>query len=244
MEYVEYQKFIEHAITKDNMDGFKSNSVYNGILEHVSSRQGLQYLQEIEKRFALPIHKIRSFCALNDRVGTPSRVSYADDLTVSPTSLRYIFHALLILEHVQKKGISSVKIVEVGCGYGGLVLAINFFAKYMNVVIDSYDMIDLPEPLLLQKKYLAHFDLDFPIYFHSAETYGAGLQGTQYYLISNYCFSEITHEYQTKYIETLFPKVEHGFMTWNHIDVYNFGKKIEVEDEYPLTGAKNKYVRF
>ena len=46
------------------------------------------------------------------------------------------------------------------------------------------------------------------------------------------------------YIKTLFPKVQHGFMAWNMIPIYDFGFKYTIEDEYPKTGDFNKYVYF
>jgi hypothetical protein len=64
------------------------------------------------------------------------------------------------------------------------------------------------------------------------------------FIISNYCFSEISEEFQKKYIDILFPKVSHGFMAWNMIPTYNFGFKFSEEDEYPKTGEFNKYLRF
>jgi hypothetical protein len=64
------------------------------------------------------------------------------------------------------------------------------------------------------------------------------------FLVSCYSFSEIPREYQTKYIENLFPKIKHGFITWNNIPVYNFGFVVDVEEEVPKTGKVNKYVRF
>jgi hypothetical protein len=102
----------------------------------------------------------------------------------------------------------------------------------------------LDAPSHLQQKYLEKFQLDTPIFFHKASLFGEDFSGQDYFLISNYCFSEIAHEYQVRYLETLFPKCPHGFLTWNHIDIYDIGKKMTVEDEYPLTGSKNKYVRF
>ena len=78
-----------------------------------------------------------------------------------------------------------------------------------------------------------------------ASTFGKNIDKNNMFLISNYCFSEVSSEYQKEYITHLFPKVVHGFMAWNCIELYNFGFNIRVEEERPNTGGKyNKYVYF
>ena len=65
------------------------------------------------------------------------------------------------------------------------------------------------------------------------------------FLISNYAFSEIPMSIQNMYSKyVLNPFVSHGFLTWNFIDIYNFieNKYFKIEEEYPLTGYKNKYI--
>jgi len=92
----------------------------------------------------------------------------------------------------------------------------------------------------LQKLYLSNFDLSFPIDFVSSNTYGENICNNDVFLISNYCFSEINSYNQKNYIDILFPKVKHGFIIWNHIPLYNFGKEIiKVESERPVTGCKD-----
>ena len=76
------------------------------------------------------------------------------------------------------------------------------------------------------------------------------MSSSNLFLISNYSFSEIESEHQKGYIKYLFPKVSHGFIIWNHIALYDFGFKVTIEDEYPLTSnnpnplLNNKYVYF
>jgi hypothetical protein len=245
MVYSEYEQFIETILQNDDFANFKSNLKYNDILEHVSFDYGQQYLQLIKRLFSIPIVHITLFGRMNDSVGEPHKEYYKEDnLHISPTSLRYVFHALLILNDIAAKGIRNAHIVEVGCGYGGLALAISHLSPLFNLTIDDYTFIDLPGPLKLQEKYMNTFRVPMKLAFHPASTFGSELQGSDYFLISNYCFSEISKEFQDNYVRTLFPKCKHGFITWNHIDVYDIGKQIEVQDEFPLTGSKNKYVRF
>ena len=245
MEYSDYERFIETILQQDGFSNFKSNPNYNHILEHVCFDYGQQYLRLAKELFHLPTAQIQMFGALNDSVGVPKKEYYKEEnLSISPTSLRYVFHALIILNDIATKGIRNAHIVEVGCGYGGLALAISYFSPFFNLTIEDYTFIDLPGPLKLQEKYMNHFRVPMKLAFHPASTFGSELKGSDYFLISNYCYSEISKEFQENYLRTLFPKCTHGFITWNHIDVYDIGKQIEVQDEFPLTGSKNKYVRF
>jgi hypothetical protein len=244
MEYSDYEEFI-HSIVKDgDFRNFKSNPVYTNILEHVSSEYGKQYLYLIRVMFSIPDELIKEFGYMNDLHGMPTKVVYDGNICISPTSLRYIFHSLLILRNMKSHRLTTVNIVEVGCGYGGLALAIYYFSKLVGIKVTSYHMIDLDAPSSLQKKYLELFNVDINVSYHSASTYGKDVIGDNYFLISNYCFSEITSHHQEQYVKTLFPKCSHGFLTWNHIDVYDFGKSMYVENEYPLTGLNNKYIVF
>jgi hypothetical protein len=75
-------------------------------------------------------------------------------------------------------------------------------------------------------------------------SFGEDIAKDNLFLISNYSFSEILPVFQQKYIKNLFPKVSHGFITWNHVPVFDFGYKCTIEPETPLTAAINKFLRF
>jgi hypothetical protein len=189
---------------------------------------------------------IESFCKLNDRIGSP-RIALLHGLSipVSPTSLRYLYHAYLILSHAPQDS----NLVEIGCGYGGLCLAIQFVARLLGKRVASYACVDLDAAVELQKKYLSNFVTEYGVTFHSASSYGSTVNGDNLFLISNYCFSEIAPQHQKGYINTLFPRVTSGFLVWNHIPLYDFGKPVRrVEKERPLTGSsygvQNMFVYF
>lgn len=242
--YKSYEHYIEQIIQSGSLASFKSNPAYTEILEHVSPEYGFAYLTLIKEKFQISEVLIQMFGVLNDSIGSPTKVSYSETLSISPTSLRYICHALLILEWMNTNGIKTPRVVEVGCGYGGLICALNFFSSYAGIKIQDYICIDLDAPLRLQKLYLEKVKVDFPVFFQSASTFGRDVEGNDLFLISNYCFSEIDPAFQDEYRKNLFPKCIHGFLTWNHIDVYDIGKSINVTPEIPLTGRNNKYVRF
>jgi hypothetical protein len=243
IDYSSYTDFISNICNKNDLTYFKSDPRYTPILEHVSSKAGSEYLFYIIQHTNFTENEISDFCKLNDSIGNPSMTQY-NFVKTSPTSLRYIFHAYLILKYLQSLNLPIVDIAEIGGGYGGLCLAIHHFANKFNLKINSYSIIDLPSACNLQKLYVSKVNIPLTIEYIDANTFGSSISKKNMFLISNYCFSEITDIYQKKYIQYLFPKVTHGFMVWNHIPVYNFGFTTTVEDEYPNTGGQNKYIYF
>jgi len=211
------------------------------MLEHVDKNQGAEYLKYIRKDTTITDDEIVEYCHLNDSLGNPVCETYGT-MTVSPSSLRYIYHSHLILTHLNTVNLSNI--VEVGGGYGGLCLALHFFATKYNIRINSYSIVDLPSIIKLQKLYISDLRPDINVSYIDAETFGKDIPNTDLFLVSNYCFSEIPDALQKLYISNLFPKVAHGFMAWNNIPLYNFGFTTKSETEKPLTGPANKYVYF
>jgi hypothetical protein len=241
--YVEYNNYVASLLPTKNLASFKSAPQYRGMLEHVDAAIGAQYLEEAKKA-SIPLEKVKEFCELNDRIGSTIKSSYEIG-DVSPSSLRYVFHAHLILTHFREKsGGEPIDIVEVGGGYGGLALAISFFSPLYGVRVNSYSIVDLPIISQFQRLYLEQHQLNFPVYHYPSTSYGGHIESDSLYLISNYCFSELSEALRNQYEAILFPKVIHGFIAWNNISLYDFGKVYTSEEEYPKTGAHNKYVRF
>ena len=93
---------------------FKSNNEYRAILEHVSRKQGYEYLNMISDREILKEvsrNKIQEF-------GRPYKYHYRGFGRISPTQLRY-FKNLSDLKELFGN-LDRFKIVEIGPGYGGL----------------------------------------------------------------------------------------------------------------------------
>jgi hypothetical protein len=245
INYSPYVNYVRHILSNGDLSGFKTHPAYTPILEHVNAAQGREYLDLIRSKTAIKQEDIQAFCALNDRTGSPRMVSFGNFLA-SPTSLRYIWHAHTILSWFQtfEKSKTGIDIVEVGGGYGGLCLAVSYFAAQYGVSISSYTIVDIKAPSDLQNLYLSKHALQFPVHFEDGATFGANIQKTGMFLISNYCFSEVAHDVQKSYIDTLFPKVSHGFLAWNMIPVYHFGFDVRIEEETPNTGSFNKFIFF
>jgi putative sugar O-methyltransferase len=257
--YNEYESFVNNIV--NNFSNFKTDTKYNAILEHVSENQGYEYVSLIEfflkENFTqITFDNINDYLLLNDKYGNPKKYLYTifdNKVICSPSSLRYVYHALIILKYIKYN--NSKKIVEVGCGYGGLFLAINRFSKILEISLDKYYLIDLPVVCNLINVYLQnHSDIHINYILKSAYNYGEDIDDDNLFFISNYCFTEINNEYRNLYISKLFPKVKNGFIIWQTVfglPIFNtniIGKEItKIVEETPQTASitnKNYFVYF
>ena len=196
--YTEYENSVGNIIKSNNLD-FKSNTSYNAILEHVSYEQGNSYISLIisivnDDFKEISFENINDYLLMKDKFGNPKKQKFMYnnvEIICSPTSLRYVFHSLLILKHF--KNVSTKKMVEVGCGYGGLFLGIDHFRKILNVEIDKYYFIDLPEVTKLIKIYIELHtnNINTQYSIENAYNYGTDINENDLFFISNYCFTEI-----------------------------------------------------
>jgi len=250
--YTDYIKSVQ--IIGDNLKNFKSNSEYNSILEHVSYSLGVEYLSLIENEFNISSKNIKEFIKINDKIGNPKKLAFTltnnDFIICSPSSLRYIYHALIILNYFKTK--NNISIVELGCGYGGLFLAICYFSKLLNIEIQNYYLIDLPDIGILINNYLTENKpyININYHIHDASNYGKDIYDNNLFFISNYCFTEIEEKNRQEYILQLFPKISSGFIIWQTIfglpieNVNIIQKKIiNINEEKPQT-ANNEYKNY
>lgn len=256
-----YSKYIEFikCINQDNINkiNFKHNRDYISILEHVTIEQGNDYLKLIENEFpSITNEQIINYVNINDSHGFPKKELFNirnQTVLCSPTSIRYIYHSLLILTYYKQVNLNEI--VEVGCGYGGLFLALCYFSKVLDIKIDKYYFIDLPEVCNLIKNYLLinseNININYEI--HHSNTFGNDIESKDLFLISNYCFTEIDKTYRENYIECLIKKCKNGFITWQTVfgcDIkqsYVLFNKVLIEEERPQTASvsfKNYFVYF
>lgn len=229
---------------------FKSNKNFTDILEHISYQHGEEYLNLIGTEFAEDVRHFLDLVRINDAIGAPVRRAYGD-IEMSPSNLRYIYHALLIGSKC-KAWFSKpqLKIVEIGGGYGGLCFYIKNILKEFDI---DYTIIDLPEPSYLQRLYL---DKTNQKNTHTVSCFDIdSLAGKQFDLvISNYCLSEISLDNQQNYFDKIIKNCDKKFFVWNYLtrkrkfflfksmDI-DFLKKEEYvfEDERPHSGV-NKFI--
>lgn len=254
--------------------GFKCNQNYQEVLEHLSKDVGVMYLKKLEEEFPeISYDIIKAFVSKNDKYGSPTKAIFTMNtdntqklLYCSSTSLRYVYHAMKILRYLKET--SLTKVVELGVGYGGLFLAINYFSNILDIHIEQYDMVDMPEVLALVTSYL-ELNRDSIHIPYSLYVVPGGYQETldqiswtvfpenksDLFFISNYCMSYITPPQREIYRRSILEKSVHGFLTWqtcfgvDEKQIENVLKKtvLNITDEVPQTGpdhAKNVYVIF
>lgn len=188
---------------------FKSMAQYAEILEHVSEKQGQEYLELIDRQL---LQHLDVF-ATNDSVGNPIRYEYENWGLFSPTTLRYV----KVLSDLQKLFITltGMDIVEIGAGYGGQCKIIHDSESP-----GSYNIVDLPNALALQRKYLNKFDIkNGRINSFTADNLYA-LPNQIDLVISNYAFSECNVDVQHLYMEKIIKHSKCGYMTMNYIDSF------------------------
>lgn len=250
VKYAESLKMLEQdtSIFKN----FKNNQYFNDILEHTDFNFGKKYSALIKEEFGKEIDSYKDIIALNDSIGNPARYDF-DGLVMSPSNLRYIYHALLLESKCKKwfPGKKNLKILEIGGGYGGLCLYIKkMFSEYS---VD-YTIMDLPEPSNLQNLFLKTVALDNVRSVSHLKI--DDLANTKFDLvISNYCISEIGRENQEEYFKKIIVNCDKKFFIWNYLTrkrKFFFFKTMDIdfinsddyifEPERTLTGAYNKFI--
>lgn len=266
--YKDHQLFI-HSILDKNIEDiqFKNCGEYNSVLENLNKDRGTEVLKYIEDKFPqITFEDMREYIKVNDKYGGTVKTIFTTNrmklLYCSPTTLRYILHALLILNYYKETMCKNI--VELGQGYGGLFLAINMFAKkFPDVEIRKYIMIDMPNSSKLTEKYLdAHKDI-ITIPYEVCDSINLpnvpittdSQCPNESFFISNYCFTALVDQEMEKYKEYIIKPCTHGFLTWqtcfgdsiDNVDNKLNKNTIRKDEEKPQTApdhVKNYYVYF
>ena len=123
---------------------FRRNSVYNEILEHVSEKQGREYLRLISSDN--DVLKAISDFRQNDEYGNPITHEYPEVGFISPTTLRYVKVLTDLKKHFHT--LNDLDICEIGIGYGGQCRIINAYFKPA-----TYCLVDIQPALALRPKF-------------------------------------------------------------------------------------------
>jgi hypothetical protein len=248
--YVSWNDTCVH-IVEHNETNWKQDATVHGMLEHVPGEYANKYLDLILER-GITIDAIQRYTSMVDAIGNPGKDNYVrgySTLQSSTTCLRYLYHAIEIVELLADCPVSP-HVVEIGGGYGGLVVAIDFILTLQNIKekID-YTILDLPGPNKLQKYYTDNFSLtSVTLHFVNGESYGAELMFPSMFVISNYCLAEMGDQHRQRYIQTIFSKpfIVGGYMQWNSDAPTNFLDEFssKIEEENPKTGPYNKTIIF
>lgn len=185
---------------EDVFETFKVHPDYKEVLEHLSKRLGQRHYELIRKNNPqlLEIENIFD----NDKYGTPDRENYAPYLC-SPTTMQYISVVSNLIDLYGS--LYGFKIIELGGGYGGQA-----YITRRTTCLGEYDIIDLEECGLLQRKYLQKLGM-------AVNTYSpTDIISKQYDLfISNYALSEVSGEDQLNYVKSIVLKCKKGYITCN-----------------------------
>ena len=244
-DYQDYCKICSEAVESERaFSGFKSNSTYRTILEHVTQAQGAEYFNLIKQNSLfdkIPWNEVLK----SDNIGSPQTYSYdipGTTKTTSSSNLRYVYYALEILKTLKDKGFVNPTISEIGGGYGGLCYIINTLSSLFDLTINHYNIFDLPAPVKLTNKYLSVIK---PGINATASTIGEKEfeLDANHFLISNYAYSELDKSTRLMYIDKLLSKTKAGYIVWNSADKFDLffkSTKLDLYPEIPNTGPNNK----
>lgn len=249
-----YSDFVWHAATDSKaFSSFRRNRVYTTILEHVSTDLGEQYLSLITDP------QVREICLNSDsadKIGSPKTALYEGHI-ISPSTLRYGKVANDLVHFFPDFG-SVRTICEIGVGYGGQARILCEYSAQIGGALTRYELVDLPEVLMLSRRYLQHFHFSNEFAYRSKTEMGASGDGYDL-VISNYAFSEFEKPLQKEYLEKILLKSKRGYLTMNsglhdpqypsdsgrdnysQSDLLSILPNAKVLAEAPLT-SKNNYI--
>jgi putative sugar O-methyltransferase len=215
-----YLDAVTRAVEDSNQFAcFKRDSNYREILEHASVEQGLGYLGYIAQNYPHLV-MLQDLFRKNDLIGNPETYDYGPSIgRISPSTLRYMKVLGDLSMHFGC--LDSLRIVEIGGGYGGQCGIIKSIYR-----VGSYTILDLPIVLRLQNRYLNALGVD-GVTFASLDELTKPLECDL--VISNYAVSECIKSVTDEYLRKVILHAPRGYLTNNKIseDAYNMQEWME-----------------
>ncbi len=241
INYQDYLNVCREAVKSEKtFKNFKNHPDYRGVLEHVSYKQGLDYLNEIKMSCPYILEFMEQF-ARNDKIGSPQMFWYsAVNLNMSPTTLRYVKVLADLIDNFGR--LDDMNIIEIGGGYGGQCAVIKEYTTPL-----TYTIVDYPEAMTLTRKFLEIRGRADDVYYRSIYDDS----DVKYDLfLSNYAFTEIERRFQNIYYNEIIKKSDKGYITCNFMGDTSDGRMSKKEilsmmdngkevEEKPLTYPDN-----
>ena len=239
---------LKAALDPATFSVFRRHHKYTGILEHVSRKDGEEYLEIIRDKYKLKDDEIFEILKPLMKVGNPRLLKLKGlSKKISTTGLRYLKIALDIKKLA---GNNIGNVVEIGCGYGGQAIILD---RLLN--IDSYTFYDLWQVNLLIKRFIEDSNFSTKYNISTIKEDSSNARNSWDFCISNYAFSELPKELQEIYINRILNKTKKGYMLMNsglsgefgniknhsQKELLNILKMASVQREIPLT-YKNNYL--
>ncbi len=200
-----YRDFCRDAAADNaRFAGFREDPAYCSVVSSQLRHDGRDYLSVLKHRgFDLDFFEaIRDL----DRVGGPTLLTFDGIGAVAPQTVRYV-KVLSDLE-LLFGSLDGASIVEIGCGFGGQCAAIA--RRYR---VGRYTLVDLPEPLLLARRYLDALAIGGVA---TLETDALPPDADYDLVISCYGLSEIRREVQEVYLARVLQRAAAGYLVWNN----------------------------
>ena len=222
---------------------FRRVFMYREIVETVSYQQGKKYLNRIKKLNDNVIPDLNAYKS-NDFIGKPITYKYPNELSISPTTLRYVSVSKELKEIFgsQLRG----HFVEIGAGYGGQAAIL-----MKDFEVSNYSIYDLPDAQLITRFFLDQFQAGNNVKMRNLNE---GVDEKFDFVVSNYAFSELPREIQDGYITQVLVRSKCGYLIMNSGNSNYTGRQIgkytldelreklpqfEVFEELPSTGPDN-----
>lgn len=221
--YIEKCKIF--ATNDDLFNTFKQDEDYTKILEGKEKIIGQECYWRMKNWYSNYeefIFKYLEKFKENDIFGSPTLHFYPEIKTyMSPGTMKYISDTLNIFNFLEN--FKPKIIFEIGGGYGGMCKTISSVYNF-----DRYFMLDIPEPILLCKKYLNHFEnIKNKIFYIDTDKFENIGDIDVDLVIADASLAECNLETQKYYTENILIKAKHGYIVYNtlHLEYGKVGLK-------------------
>ncbi len=199
-----YREACRRAATDDaTFAGFRRHPDYAWVVSEAIPHEARDFYELLEQRgFDFDFFdRVRDL----DQVGGPHVVDYARAGSVSPQTMRYV-KVLSDLEALLGS-LEGKSIVEIGVGFGGQCATL---ARRHRLA--RYTLVDLPEPLMVARRYLERLAID-NVAFAVLEELSPDVRHDL--VISTYGISEVARAYQVEYVNRVLRWARAGYLLWN-----------------------------